>query len=175
MKRILLGALIIPAFSFAQLTYQDFKYIADNTPQKSIDLLKSKGVEYESSDKNQNSDETTVRFIKYNNSARSSINFYIILSFLPYSKTIINYADFSNSSDIEKVVKKLGYKLINTSYEGELCNFYESSNYTVDICEKPLSKDNYNLSTEIYKSIRFVSKDFVDNEKLDEYINKKNK
>lgn len=136
MKRILLGALLVPAFSFAQLSYQDFKYIADNTPQKSVELIKSKGYRFEKTD-DENESITNLIFFKYNK-PDNSINSMFSIAFSENSKNVIVYQDYKQNTQkaVEESAKKLGYKFIKQSYGDDgICNLYESTNYRLRTCE----------------------------------------
>lgn len=134
MRIFSLITLLLPAFSIAQLNYQDLKYLADNTPQKSIEYIKNKGYKLEPSGNKSEILDNTIAFLKLNN--RNSINSYIMISYSSNTKNVINYYDYSknNSTNIENTIKKLGYKNVPNNSTNN-CNFYESTNYGIDICD----------------------------------------
>ncbi|WP_314058225.1 hypothetical protein [Empedobacter brevis] len=136
MKRILLVSLLLPKLAFAQLTYQDFKYLADTTPQKSVELIKSKGYRFENT-YDLNELITNLIFYKYNK-PDNSINSSVSIAFAENSKNVIIYQEYKRNiqKTVEETAKKLGYKFIKQSYGDDgICDLYESTNYRLRTCE----------------------------------------
>ncbi|WP_312922165.1 hypothetical protein [Empedobacter brevis] len=145
MKKLLL--LLLPAFSFAQITYQDIKYIADNQSKTSIDYIKSKGFTFESSEVKGN--DTTIHF---NN---KQLKTFLTFSFIPNKENIIILI-FDNKKDVYNLtntIEKIGYKYIDSSYNDGICNKYESTDYSFQECETKFENE---LMYEIifYKKIK---------------------
>jgi hypothetical protein len=141
MKKIILSLLLIPTLGFAQLTYQDLKYLADNTPNKSIEYIKQKGYVLERSKNSEN--HSAIAFQKLNK-YKNDIDSFVNLIFINDKKNFVGYITFLKitSDNIVKTIEKLGYTLSGSKYNNnEICNLYESTNYVFEICEKNYSED----------------------------------